>query len=150
MALLKIAYPARPKGRGCARVVVGRGEAADLRLSDPTVSLFHAELQPGAREVGVVDLGSRNGTRAGAVRVERASVPAGAALTLGARRAGGLLALLVLPLYIPVLIFGAAAVDAAAMGLEARPHLLLLGALLLAALPLAPLAATAALRQALE
>lgn len=74
----------------------------------------------------------------------------GAALTLGARRAGGLLALLVLPLYIPVLIFGAAAVDAAAMGLTARPHLLLLGALLLAALPLAPLASAAALRQALE
>ena len=66
-----------------ARVVVGRGEGADLRLTDPTVSLFHVELQPGAREVGVVDLGSRNGTRAGAVRVERASVPAGAALTVG-------------------------------------------------------------------
>ena len=74
----------------------------------------------------------------------------GAALTLGARRGGVLMALLILPLYIPVLIFGAAAVDAALSGLTPRPHLLILGALLVAALPLAPLAAAAALRQALE
>jgi len=74
----------------------------------------------------------------------------GAALSLGARRGGVLMSLLVLPLYIPVLIFGVAAVDAAAMGLSARPHLLLLGAILAAALPLAPWAAAAALRQATE
>jgi heme exporter protein B len=74
----------------------------------------------------------------------------GAALTLGARRGGVLLSLLVLPLYIPVLVFGVAACEAAVAGLPARPHLLLLGALLLAALPLTPLAAAAALRQALE
>jgi heme exporter protein B len=74
----------------------------------------------------------------------------GAALGLGARRGGVLLSLLVLPLYIPVLIFGVAAVEAAIGGFAARPHLLLLGALLAAALPLAPLAAAAALRQALE
>ena len=74
----------------------------------------------------------------------------GAALALGARRGGVLIPLLVLPLYIPVLIFGVAAVDAALTGLAVRPHLLLLGALLLAALPLAPWAAAAALRQALE
>ena len=74
----------------------------------------------------------------------------GAALSLGARRGGVLLSLLVLPLYIPVLIFGVAAIEAAIAGLPARPHLLLLGALLAAALPLAPLAAGAALRQALE
>jgi len=74
----------------------------------------------------------------------------GAALSLGARRGGVLLSLLVLPLYIPVLIFGVAAVEAAITGLGARPHLLLLGALLAAALPLTPLAAAAALRQALE
>ena len=54
----------------------------------------------------------------------------GAALTLGARRGGVLLPLLVLPLYIPVLIFGVAAVEAAAVGLTPRPHLLLLGGLL--------------------
>ena len=71
---------------------------------------------------------------------------AGAALTLGARRGGVLLPLLVLPLAIPAVIFGAAGIEAAAAGLEARPYLLLLGALLVAALPLAPLAAGAALR----
>ncbi|MCB4823459.1 heme exporter protein CcmB [Roseicella aerolata] len=71
---------------------------------------------------------------------------AGAALTLGARRGGVLLPLLVLPLAIPAVIFGAAGIEAAAAGLEARPYLLLLSALLAAALPLAPLAAGAALR----
>lgn len=74
----------------------------------------------------------------------------GAALSLGARRGGVLMSLLVLPLYVPVLIFGVAAVDAATMGLSARPHLMFLGAILAAALPLAPLAAAAALRQAVE
>jgi heme exporter protein B len=51
-----------------------------------------------------------------------------------------------LPLAIPAVIFGAAAIEAAAAGLAARPYLLLLGALLALALPLAPLAAGAALR----
>jgi heme exporter protein B len=72
----------------------------------------------------------------------------GAALVLGARRAGVLVSLLVLPLTVPVLIFGVAAVEAAAIGQDPQPHLLLLGALLLAALPLCPWAAAAALRQA--
>jgi heme exporter protein B len=74
----------------------------------------------------------------------------GAGLTLGARRGGVLIALLVLPLYIPVLIFGVAAVDAAASGLAVRPHLLLLGGLLALFLPVSPVATAAALRQALE
>jgi heme exporter protein B len=74
----------------------------------------------------------------------------GAALTLGARRGGVLIPLLVLPLYVPILIFGVAAIDAQLAGLSPRPHLLFLGAILLAALPLAPLASAAALRQALE
>jgi heme exporter protein B len=74
----------------------------------------------------------------------------GAALTLGARRGGVLLSLLMLPLYIPVLIFGVLAVEASIAGFGARPHLLLLAALLVGALPLAPVAAAAALRQALE
>ncbi|MEE8622491.1 MAG: heme exporter protein CcmB [Alphaproteobacteria bacterium] len=73
----------------------------------------------------------------------------GAALTVGARRGSGLLSLLVLPLYIPVLIFGVAAVDAAIGGLAVRPYMLL-GALLLVMLVLAPLASAAALRQAVE
>jgi heme exporter protein B len=75
---------------------------------------------------------------------------AGAALVVGARRAGVLLALLILPLYIPVLIFGVAAVDAAQFGFPTRPHLLMLTAVLLGAVVLAPWAAAAALRQALE
>jgi heme exporter protein B len=74
----------------------------------------------------------------------------GAALALGARRGGVLLSLLVLPLYIPILILGAGAVEGAISGLGARPHLLLLGAIAAAALPLAPLAAAASVRQALE
>lgn len=74
----------------------------------------------------------------------------GAALSLGARRGGVLLSLLVLPLYIPVLIFGVGATEASIGGFGVGPHLLLLGALLAGALPLAPLAAAAALRQALE
>jgi heme exporter protein B len=74
----------------------------------------------------------------------------GAALVLGARRGGVLLSLLVLPLYIPALIFGVAAVEAAATAQAARAHLLLQGALLLGALALAPLAAGLALRHAAE
>ena len=74
----------------------------------------------------------------------------GAALVLGARRGGVLLSLLILPLYIPVLIFAVGAVDAAVQGLPLKGHLLILGGILLAALPLAPLATVAALRQAVE
>jgi heme exporter protein B len=75
---------------------------------------------------------------------------AGAAIVLGARRGSVLLPILVLPLATPVLIFGAAAADAAAAGLPARPHLLLLAAFLAACLPLCPLAAGAALREAAD
>ncbi len=74
----------------------------------------------------------------------------GAALVLGARRGGVLLSLLVLPLYVPVLIFGVGAIDAAVQDLPSKAQLLVLGGMLLAALPLAPWAAAAALRQALE
>ncbi len=74
----------------------------------------------------------------------------GAALTLGARRGGVLLSLLVLPLVVPVLIFGAGAVDAAIGGFPVRPQLMVLGAILLAALALCPWAAAAGVRQALE
>ena len=74
----------------------------------------------------------------------------GAALTVGVRRGGVLLSLLVLPLYIPVLIFGATAVEAAITGFGPRPHLLILGAILLGALALTPWATAAALRLNLE
>lgn len=73
-----------------------------------------------------------------------------AALTLGARRGGVLLPLLTMPLYVPVLVFGVAAVEAALAGLSARPHLLLLAALLVVCLPVAALAGAAALRQSAD
>lgn len=72
----------------------------------------------------------------------------GAALTIGLRSGGVLLALLVLPLYIPVLIFGAGAVEATVSGLGGGAHLSMLGAILIASLVLAPLATAAALRVA--
>lgn len=74
----------------------------------------------------------------------------GAALTLGVRGGGVLVSLLVLPLYIPVLIFGTGAVDAAASGLAYEGHLSLLGAFLVLAIVLAPLATAAALRISIE
>ena len=73
-----------------------------------------------------------------------------AAIVLGARRGAVLLPVLVLPLSVPVLIFGTAAADAAAVGLPVRPHLLLLAALLVASVSLCPLAAGAALRSAAD
>ena len=73
-----------------------------------------------------------------------------AALTVGMRGSGILVALLALPLYVPVLVFGAGSVAAAAQGLDPNGALLLLGAGLVAALVLAPLAAAAALRIALS
>ena len=72
-----------------------------------------------------------------------------AALTVGMRRSGILVALLALPLYVPVLVFGAGAVAASAQGLDASGALLWLAAGLLLSLLLAPLAAAAAIRIAL-
>ncbi|HRQ55897.1 MAG TPA: heme exporter protein CcmB [Azoarcus taiwanensis] len=74
----------------------------------------------------------------------------GAALTLGLRGGGVLLALLVLPLYVPVLIFGAGAVDSHLGGTGAEAHMLLLAGGLLGAIALAPFACAAALRIAME
>ncbi|MEF8698983.1 MAG: heme exporter protein CcmB [Candidatus Accumulibacter sp. UW26] len=74
----------------------------------------------------------------------------GAALTLGVRGGGVLLSLLVLPLYIPVLIFGAGAVDATLSGIGPQAHLSLLGAMALGGVFFAPWPTAAALRIALE
>jgi heme exporter protein B len=74
----------------------------------------------------------------------------GAALTLGVRGGGLLVALLVLPLYVPALVFGAGAVDANLAGTGAGAHLSLLGACLVIAGFFAPWAIAAALRIALE
>ena len=73
-----------------------------------------------------------------------------AALTLGARRQGIVLSILVLPLYVPPLVFGAGAVEASAAGVGGQTHLMVLAALTLAALACCPWASAAALRQALD
>jgi heme exporter protein B len=74
----------------------------------------------------------------------------GVALTVGLRRGGALLSLLVLPLYVPVLIFGANAAGASAAGLPVTGQLYMLGAFLVLALSLAPLATAAALRISID
>lgn len=75
----------------------------------------------------------------------------GAALTLGLRGGGILLSLLILPLYIPVLIYGSGAVSVAEIALaDTQPYFNLLGAFLLLAFILAPLASAAALRISME
>lgn len=113
-----------------------------LLLLSPVLAL-QFDLPPGA--IGVLALSLLLGTPVlslvGAV---------GAALTLGTRGGGVLLSLLILPLTIPVLIFGAGAVSAQVSGLGAQSHLLLLGGLLAASLALAPWATAAALRISLD
>jgi heme exporter protein B len=101
-------------------------------LSDPAIGVMMVALLLGTPVLGLI----------GAI---------GAALTLGLRGGGILLSLLILPLYIPVLVYGSGAVEAAAVDLAAaRPYLLLLAAFLLSALALAPPAAAAALRISME
>jgi heme exporter protein B len=73
-----------------------------------------------------------------------------AALTVGLRRGGGLLSLLILPIVMPVLIFGARATDLAMSGLSATGPLNLLAALLLLSLSLTPIAMAAAMRISLD
>jgi heme exporter protein B len=75
---------------------------------------------------------------------------AGAALTLGVRGGGALLGLLVLPLFVPVLVFGAGAVTATLIGINPSAHLSLLGAFLAVSSLVGPWAACAALRVALD
>ncbi len=67
-------------------------------------------------------------------------------LTVGLKRGGMLISLLILPLYMPVLIFGSAAVQAAVTGAPAGPYLAILGAMLCLAIALAPVAVSAGLR----
>jgi heme exporter protein B len=74
----------------------------------------------------------------------------GAALTLGLRGSNVLISILVLPLYIPVLIFGAGAVEASVMGTTPQAHIYLLSAVSVLSLAFAPWAAAAALRISLE
>ena len=116
---------------GLPLVVAAGPVAVMLQMPDALVPVLLAGLLPGTIALSLL------GTL-------------GAAIVVGARRGGVLLPLLVLPMATPVLIFGAAAVEAAGSGMTARPHLLLLCAVLAAALPLCPLGAGAALRGAVE
>ena len=74
----------------------------------------------------------------------------GAALTVGLKRGGVLISLLILPLYLPVLIFGTAAVQAAVTGAPSGPYLAILGAMLSLAIALAPLVIAAGLRISID
>ena len=74
----------------------------------------------------------------------------GAALTVGLRSGGALIALLVLPLYVPVLIFGAGAVESSTAGLSAQAHLSLIAALLILGIVFTPWVTAVALRISLE
>jgi len=91
--------------------------------------------------MGALLLGSASLSLVGAI---------GAGLTLGLRRGGALLSLLLLPLSVPTLIFGARATELAILGESAAQPLYLLAALAVLGLPLAPLAAAAAVRISLE
>ena len=107
----------------------------------PISILFDLGLEPALTLVGALALGTPAISMLGAV---------GAALTLGLRGGGVLVTLLVLPLTVPVLIFGTMAVEATSGGLGAQAPLLLLAGISLTSLALAPWAIVAALRISLE
>ena len=113
-----------------------------LVLMAPVLGL---QFDMSARALGVLIVGLLLGTpilsMVGAI---------GAALTLGLRGGGVLLSLLVLPLCIPVLIFGTGAVEAVSSGLSVASHLSLLGALLVLALVFTPWVTAQALRISME
>jgi heme exporter protein B len=113
-----------------------------LLLCAPLVGL---QFGLGAGEIGVLMLSLALGTP---VLSLIGAIMAG--LTLGLRGAGALLALLLLPLYVPVLVFGAGAVDAHAAGVGIEGHFSVLGAELILALVSAPFAAAAAVRTAID
>lgn len=116
--------------------------ALPLVVAVPVVSILY---NLSAEAVGWLMLGLALGTPSlslvGAV---------GAALALGARRGGVLIPIIVLPLYVPALIFGVMASEAALAGLSAKPYLLFLGAIFLVMLFVAPLAGAAGLRHSVE
>jgi len=74
----------------------------------------------------------------------------GAALVLGSRRGGVLISLLVLPLFVPVLIFGVGLIEAAIGGFAIKSQILILSGILFACLAFCPFAAAAAVRQSVE
>jgi len=126
---------------GCKILVHWLSTALPLMLATPLLAtLLYLPLEQLPVLLAALALGTPLLSLIGAVVV---------ALTVGMRRSGMLLALLALPLYVPVLIFGAGSVMAAAQGLPFEGALLLLGAGLVLALVLAPWAAASALRIAM-
>lgn len=135
-------------GQPASVIVIGKILAhwlvtgAPITLAAVPISvMFDLGVEPASTLVAALALGTPALSLVGAV---------GAALTLGLRGGGVLVTLLVLPLTVPVLIFGAGAVDATAGGLSATADLLLLGGLSLGAAALAPWAIVTALRISLE
>lgn len=135
-------------GEPLALAVLGKSAAHWLMTGAPITlisailaMMFDLSPQAGATLVASLLLGTPCLSLIGAV---------GAALTLGLRGGGVLVTLLVLPLYVPILIFGAGAPEAVAEGLSPQSHLMLLAGLSLAAAALAPWAIGAALRVSLE
>jgi len=117
---------------GLPLVLIAPLIAMQYHLQDGQIPIMMASLLLGTPTLGLI----------GAI---------GAALTLGLRGGGILLSLLILPLYIPILIYGEGAVTVSAIALaDAKPYLMLLGALLMLALLLGPWAAAAALRISVE
>jgi heme exporter protein B len=117
---------------GLPLVLIAPLVGMQYRLSDPAIGIMMAALLVGTPVLSLI----------GAI---------GAALTLGLRGGGILLSLLILPLYIPVLVYGSGAIEASAIDpADARPYLMLLSAFLLAALALAPPASSAALRISIQ
>ncbi|PJE78555.1 Heme exporter protein B [invertebrate metagenome] len=109
-----------------------------LVLISPLLALMmHLSLETLWSVIGGLLLGTPVLTMLGAI---------GAALVVQLQRGGGLISVLVLPLYIPVLIFGSGAIEAAQSGFSYRGHLLWLGVFFMLAICLAPLAITGALR----
>ncbi|MGL4766267.1 MAG: heme exporter protein CcmB [Aeromonas sp.] len=113
-----------------------------LLLSSPLIAiLLSLDMQSYLAVVATLALGTPVLSLLGAI---------GVALTVGLRKGGVLLSLLILPLYIPVLIFATSAIDAAGMGLPYGGQLAILAAMLVGALTLTPLAVSAALRVSLN
>ncbi|QSO70683.1 heme exporter protein CcmB [Serratia marcescens subsp. marcescens ATCC 13880] len=135
LLLLPTPLPMTVLGKVCAHWVV---TGLPLLILSPLVALLLSlDMQTWLAVAGTLLLGTPTLSLIGAI---------GVGLTVGLRKGGVLLSLLVLPLYIPVLIFATGAIDAAAMGMPIDGYLAILGAMLAGSVTLAPFAAAAALR----
>ena len=135
LLLLPTPLPMTVLGKVCAHWVV---TGLPLLILSPLVALLLSlDMQTWLAVAGTLLLGTPTLSLIGAI---------GVGLTVGLRKGGVLLSLLVLPLYIPVLIFATGAIDAASMGMPIDGYLAILGAMLAGSVTLAPFATAAALR----